>query len=425
MGIVTVHGALQRPADAMSPERDLILCCARARIDPEMKGRIRALIGNGLNWPEVVLHANQHRVMPILHEGIASAAPDLISPAVQRILRDSAYASSANGMKLLLELLRIHQLFEVAQIPAIPYKGPVLAHLAYGSFVRREFLDLDFAVPQRYIPQATALLQSAEYSALFDLREAHAGQHGFAPGQYSFLSSADSFLVELHTERTLRYFPVPPDFADLTLRLMEVEIAGRRVRTFSIEDTLVILSVHGAKHFWERLAWILDIAQLLAVREVDWTLLTQIAARMKSARVLLLGLFLAHDLCGASLPPSVLRNAMEDKQVQWLAARVREQYAGISDPGAGVGARTVFRVRSSDSIGQGLRHMLRLTMSPTESDREIVRLPDFLTPFYILVRPWRLLREYGLGVRTPIKAGPRDLSSKPTENRGSNAALPK
>ena len=121
----------------MSPELELILCCSRSKIDPEMKGRIRVLIGTGLNWSEVVLHANQHRVMPILHEGIASAAQDLISPAVQRILSDSAHASSANGMKLLVELLRIHQLFEAAQIPVIPYKGPVLARLAYGSFVRR------------------------------------------------------------------------------------------------------------------------------------------------------------------------------------------------------------------------------------------------------------------------------------------------
>jgi hypothetical protein len=425
MGSVTRQTPLRRSAEPITPERELILCCARARIDPEMKERIRVLIGNGLNWSEVVSSAKQHRVLPVLHEEITSAAQDLISPATQCILRDAARASSANGMKLLLELLRVHQLFEEAQIPAIPYKGPVLGQFAYGSIVRREFLDLDFAVPQRFIPKAIALLQSSEYSAMFDLREAHAGQHGFAPGQYSFLSSTQGFLVELHTERTLRYFPVSPDFDDLTLRLTDIEIAGQRLRTFSIEDTLIILSVHGAKHFWERLAWILDVAQLISVRDVDWTLLTQIAAKMKSVRVLLLGLFLAHDLCGASLPPSVLQNAMEDKQVQWLAARVREQYAGISDPGLGVRARTLFRMRSSDSTGQGLRHMVRLTMSPTESDREIVRLPGFLTPFYILVRPWRLLREYGLGLKTPIKAGPGHPSSKPAANPGSSAALPK
>src|ERR1700674_2997656 len=91
-GIVTEQRALQRPAEAMTPERELILCCARARIDPGMNGRIRVIIGNGLNWSDLVVSANQHRLLPILHEGLASAAQDLISSTVQRVLRDTAHA---------------------------------------------------------------------------------------------------------------------------------------------------------------------------------------------------------------------------------------------------------------------------------------------------------------------------------------------
>jgi hypothetical protein len=59
----------------------------------------------------------------------------------------------------------------------------------------------------------------------------------------------------------------------------------------------------------------------------------------------------------------------------------------------------MFRIRSRDGIGRGLRHTLRLALSPTENDRQEVRLPRWLAPFYILVRPWRLLREYGSGLK--------------------------
>jgi hypothetical protein len=38
-------------------------------------------------------------------------------------------------------------------------------------------------------------------------------------------------------------------------------------------------------------------------------------------------------------------------------------------------------------------------MSPTERDRQTIRLPRALAPFYMLVRPLRLLREHGLGFR--------------------------
>jgi len=36
----------------------------------------------------------------------------------------------------------------------------------------------------------------------------------------------------------------------MSRRFITVEISGRKMRTFSVEDTLVMLCVHGAKHFW-------------------------------------------------------------------------------------------------------------------------------------------------------------------------------
>ena len=45
--------------------------------------------------------------------------------------------------------------------------------------------------------------------------------------------------------------------------------------------------------------------------------------------------------------------------------------------------------------------MARLILNPTESDREVVPLPNWLAPLYALVRPWRLLRDYGLRSRKP------------------------
>jgi len=70
-----------------------------------------------------------------------------------------------------------------------------------------------------------------------------------------------------------------------------------------------MLCVHGTKHFWDRLAWIVDVAELITAQPVDWEESLQIAAGMKSTRVLLLGLYLAHEWLGAALPQPVLERA--------------------------------------------------------------------------------------------------------------------
>ncbi len=390
-------------ANKLRPELELILCCARTRLEEASVGRVRALLRGGLDWSDLVATAFQHHVASFLYENLKLTAEELVPAVWLDSMRQYTRESSGLALLLLSELSRIHEIFEAERLPLIPYKGPVLSWLAYRSLTGRTFIDLDFVTKQENIPRATSLLKNAGFSADFGLQEERAGRSGHAPGQYGFFREATRAQVELHTEQTLRYFPVPLDFDKMSRRFIAVEIAGRKMRTFSVEDTLVMLCVHGAKHFWDRLAWIVDVAELIQAQPVDWEQSLQIAAEMKSTRVLLLGLYLAHELLGAALPQPVLERAQRDAAVRWLSGKVRAQFEGHADASPGVVPRSVFRLRSRDGLGQGMRHMLRLVTSPTERDRQTTRLPRFLAPLYVLTRPWRLLREYGFGFRRRLK----------------------
>jgi Uncharacterised nucleotidyltransferase len=383
----------------LSPERELILCCARTKLDEATSGRIRAILRGPLNWSGAVAIAIDHHVETFLYENLKLVGDGLAPAAWFDNLQERARKTGGMSVLCFSELVRIHEIFETAGVPLIPYKGPVLSWLAFGSLAQRRFVDLDFFVPHKEVARAGALLKSGGYESKFEIPEELTGHSSSVPGQYAFSREATRTQVELHTERTLRYFPVPLNFEKMSRRLVSVELCGRTLRTFSIEDTVVMLCVHGAKHFWERLLWILDVAQLITVQEVDWALLARIAAKLESTRVLLLGLYLAHDLFDAPLPGQLLEEFGRDPTVHELAEKVYERYADISDPGVGVLPRAVFRIRLRDGIGQGLRHTWRLAMSPTESDRQKVRLPRWLNPLYMLVRPWRLLREYGSGLK--------------------------
>ena len=387
----------------LSPELELILCCAHTNLDNAATERIRALLRSELDWSNVVASAVQHHVASFLYENLKQTAEDLVPTLWLDSLRQYTRESSGLALLLFSDLLRIHEIFEVEKLPLIPYKGPVLSWLAYQTLTGRTFIDLDFVTKQENISRATLLLESVGFSAEFGPQEERAGRTGRAPGQYSFFRKATRAHVELHTEQTLRYFPVPLDFDKLSRRFIEVEIAGRKMRTFSVEDTLVMLCVHGAKHFWDRLAWLVDVAELIRAQPVDWASVMKIAAALKSTRVVLLGFNLAHEMLGAALPQSILERSERDSNVRWLANQMQTRFRGNADANPGVIPRAVFRLRSRDTMGQGMRHMLRLTMSPTERDREAMRLPRAFGAAYMLVRPWRLLREYGFGFRRRVK----------------------
>jgi hypothetical protein len=96
------------------------------------------------------------------------------------------------------------------------------------------------------------------------------------------------------------------------------------VRSLAPEDLLLILCVHGAKHYWSRLGWICDVAALLrASPQLGWKRVIEQACQLGGKRMLALGLYLAHELLGASLPEVVWRWVQTDDVVPWLATQVR------------------------------------------------------------------------------------------------------
>src|SRR5260370_21691197 len=113
------------------------------------------------------------------------------------------------------------------------------------------------------------------------------------PGEYSFRKPGTHLLVEFHTERTFRYHPRPLQIENLFQRRAFVTIDGRDVPALSLEDELILICVHGAKHFWERLMWIADVAGLNSPRSaMVWARV--VAAAIGTGELRLLRILLRH-----------------------------------------------------------------------------------------------------------------------------------
>jgi putative nucleotidyltransferase-like protein len=70
-------------------------------------------------------------------------------------------------------------------------------------------------------------------------------------------------MVELHW-KTDADLPVEPETDNQWwVNLGFASLGGGRIRCFATEELLLILCLHGAKHAWGSLGWLVDVAELI------------------------------------------------------------------------------------------------------------------------------------------------------------------
>lgn len=375
----------------MRPEAELLLCCARTCVGSETAERIRALLQQKVDWTYLYRLAVLYGMMPFLYWHLNSTCPEAIPKASLDYLRDYFRANAAHNLYLTAELCTLLKLLDANGIPAIPFRGPALAASVYGDLTLRQISDLDILVRKRDVTKARDLLDSRGYRPLFS--RTRAKEAGFLEihSKYHFLHSRGRVVMQPH----LRILSLRPDTEPLWERLEPLSLGGDEVLTLSPEDSLLILCVNGVKHLWERHPWICDVAILAGLhKRMDWGRVLEQARALGSGRILFLALNLAGDLLGAELPGEVLQRVEGDTVVTTLAAQVRERLVlETSDP-PGVLECFLFQLKARDHLKDKIRYCL-MAMTPSHGDWKLLPLPPCLSFLYYLLRPIRLLHEYG------------------------------
>jgi hypothetical protein len=178
-----------------------------------------------------------------------------------------------------------------------------------------------------------------------------------------------------------------------------VIIDGRAVPTLSIEDELVLICIHGAKHFWERLMWIADVAALISKNPLDWDKATSVAHEVGAEKILRLGLRLAMDVAGATVPDQLAAQVRADSSTTRLTAQIVKRLAAADSRKMGVVERAAFRVKMRGGFWNGLAYLVRLSLSPTEEDWVAGTETQRSWLRDALGRPLRLARKHGRNSR--------------------------
>lgn len=402
----------------MDVETQILLAGARTFVDEPVLAAACRPAGRRVDWERVETEAVFHGVSPLLYFNLARNTSGVVPPLVLRRMGERARANARHSLFLCSELVRLMRRFEAAGIPAVPFKGPVLAAYAYRDVTARVFTDLDVFVPRTSMVAASRVILSEGYVSAYEGGDAaieHAvGSDGEVAyrqaSHYAFYRPDGLSRIDLQWRMAERYFAFALDRKnDWQSRLSELSIGGCRIRTFSPTDTLLVLCVHGSKHRWEKLKWLCDIAELLREHgaKIDWDELARMAAEKRAERMVGLGLVLARDLLDAAVPREALAASAAPVAVSALARDLRKSLFADAHQSPTKLEQAAYFLHLTDRWHERgdfavryVKQWIWWAIVPNSADQALVPLPGPLAFLHYLLRPLRLSLKYTtLGLR--------------------------
>ncbi|MCA1607316.1 MAG: nucleotidyltransferase family protein, partial [Acidobacteria bacterium] len=370
-------------------EAELLLHCAHARRDSTRPAHVRQLLREDVNWERLIALAQRHSLTPLLYWQLRHFNDNAVPATHLNNLRNRFYDNAARNLFLAEELLKIARLLETNGIRLIPYKGPALAVFAYGDLSLRRFGDLDIIVCKKDIARVKEVLVAEDYVLYPPLTNAQQAAVLRTQHSLAFVNADKRIVLELHWDVAGKRFSAQYDPARVWQRLETVHVGGGTLATFSAEDQLFALCVHGSKHLWERLAWVCDIAELIVSHEeIDWAMMMLRARASGSWRMLALGLLLANEMFDAPLPAEVKQAVDAEAVVRQLAEQIAENAFTKSGHRHGLLGNIMFNFRIRERWRDRLGYC-GFIFSPTDADLAAIPLPAMLGFLDYLLRPLR------------------------------------
>jgi hypothetical protein len=385
-------------ASKFNPEFTLLLACCASGSQSERAEHIRDILRHPLDWKRFIDLAQHHGVVPQIYRSL-SAFEDVAAPDS---LRQSHENNARQTLWLTRELLHILGRLSSQGIAALPYKGPVLAELLYANVTRRQYSDLDLLIHSSDLPRIKSALAELGYETGIELTQREERDYLKSGYEYTFDSAVAQNLVEVQWRILPRFYAIDFDVDGFFQRSVPCTVSGMTLRTLCTEDLMLVLCVHAAKHAWQQLSWLCDIAELARSHQIDWNAVQEQAKHLGIERIVAVSFFLAHKLLEAPLPdvvpaqeqkgaPSKLRLGGDFASIESVADEIIPTLAEGADykPESIPYFRLMLRIR--ERWQDRLKFLWRLIFTPSVGEWSAIRLPAPLFPLYRVVRVVRLM----------------------------------
>jgi putative nucleotidyltransferase-like protein len=400
----SVHeGPLTHSYRGLRPESELVLVSAKTLGDHERSRQIRTILNRGIEWDYLIRIGSHHGILPLLFWRLKEVSQSVPSKTFD-YLRSCYDRTCLKNLRFLQELLRILDLLEAEDIPAIPLKGAALLTSACNNAAFRPMYDLDVLVKKGDIPRLRELMDRIGYvpevvmnaSQVLDLVNSD------STWEYNFRSESQMVNLEFHWTILPDRLSSHYDSSCLWQNIEYVSVAGRTIRSIEVEELILLLCIHGGeKHQWWCLKWIWDVAQVIEKTPgIDWDRVLHRAQETQRENVVILGLYLATALLGTVLPDMILHRMERFPLLAGYAGLIRGRLFrdDFGVPGFREWFRYVTAAKSAcgdensrkPSLDDFLSY-LRIVTTPEWADKNVSKCFRWIAYCY---RPIRLLRKH-------------------------------
>ena len=260
---------------------------------------IQAFIKSSINWHVFLKVIKHHRLYPIIYRKLQDGFRQEIPDEIMEQLRSLYQQNTFQMMKLSAEMERVSVCLQEQGIRCLFLKGPALGYQLYGNLSMRTSNDIDLLISIKDLEKTDAILLQRGYQ-----RDAYTrsvlGDWKWKNHHVEYIHPDTLHKIEIHW----KLHPgraKEPSFDQLWNRKQASSLSKQPVYIMGNEDLYIFLMIHGARHGWYRLRWLVDLADL-SKQLTDWRVIKKMERRYHVSHVAAQVYLLADGLLAKQLP---------------------------------------------------------------------------------------------------------------------------
>ncbi|MFS3928279.1 nucleotidyltransferase family protein [Priestia flexa] len=356
----------------LSKELKLLIQLVKSKNELKDIGQLQ-----NIDWRLFLDLVHHHRCQPIIYLKLKDMPETIVPLEVIQALQQTYTKNTFKMLQLSGEMEQISKLFAENEVKTLFLKGPALAHHLYGDISLRTSKDLDVLVRETDLDKVDALLLASGYvkdGAPSLLNGTKRKTH-----HVEYVHSQKKIQIEIHWR--LHNPPVKePSFDELWQRKSRSALTSSPVFFLGEEDLFLHLVVHGARHGWFRLRWLVDMDKVFQ-KKLDY----------QQVKVLMKKLGYAHLVGQAMILSSQLLNTPVNKELKATTEGSRptklakKAYVYICD--SKEITSIISYLLSLKSPVQKVGYLMTVAY-PSYKDAKLLPLPKPLHFLYFLLRPF-------------------------------------